>query len=207
MQSTSSLLCLLLYFFDLIFKIVRIRLCLSDLRCPLDYAFFLTFDAGSEAAVVSAIRASCVDQCSTASLALFSLMRLIVFLLYVFQPAFYSTVHKLFFVGDFLFASPAVCIFRIFSHPFTPCLVPALVRAVFVTSCARYVIPALSTRLFLRLYAVPFGKLVMARLRAGIAEPVFCYRIETVLACPVVWVILVIPVIFSDMFFFVITFL
>ena len=134
-------------------------------------------------------------------------MCLIVFLLYMFQSAFRSTVYELFFVGDRIFAPPAVWVFRMFSLAVAPCLVPVLVRAVFVISCARYVITALFTRLFLRLYAVPFGKLVMARLRTGITEPVFCYRFEILLACPVVWVILVIPVIFSDMFFFLVTFL
>lgn len=94
-----------------------------------------------------------------------------------------------------------------FSLAVAPCLVPALVRAVFVISCARYVITALSARLFLCLYAVPFGKLVVALLRAGIAESVFCYRFETVLARPVVRVVPVIPVVFFDTVRFFATFL
>ena len=69
-----------------------------------------------------------------------------------------------------------------FSLAVAPCLVPVLVRAVFVISCARYVITALFARLFLRLYAVSLINLVTALLRAGNMESVFGYRIGAGLA-------------------------
>ena len=108
MQSTSSLLCLPLYFFDRIFKIVRIRLCISDSLYFFSYSIFLTFDSGLEAAVVTAIRAAHVDQHDRTVFALFFPMCRIVFLLDMFQPAIRRTIYKLFFVGDRIFAPPAV---------------------------------------------------------------------------------------------------
>ena len=94
-----------------------------------------------------------------------------------------------------------------FSLAVAPCLVSACVRTIFVISCACYVMSTLFARLFLRLYMVSFDKLVVALLRAGIAESVFCYRFETPLARPVVRVVPVIPVVFFDTVRFFATFL
>ena len=102
-----------------------------------------------------------------------------------------------------------------FSLAVAPCLVPAFVRAVLVISCARYVVPAPFTRLFLRLYAVSLINLVTALLRAGNMESVFGYRIGAGLAhlagaggqiesCQLFGIICFI---FSDTLCFVVTFL
>ena len=108
MQGTPSLLGLPLYFFDLIFKIVRIRLCISDLLCLLGITFFLSIKVEQATTFGSTIRATHVDQYGLASLALFLRMCLVVFLPDVFQPAFRSAVYELFFVGNYIFAPPAV---------------------------------------------------------------------------------------------------